>query len=78
MKSEVIIINTDKVERPKSEMSYEAVRNTLYEKSECEKVTVVVQAYGRLDKTRLCTEHVLKFTQDVPLFFWTMAQKKKK
>lgn len=66
MKNEVIIINTDKVERPKSEMSYEAVRNTLYEKSECEKVTVVVQAYGRLDKTRLCTEHVLKFTQDVP------------
>lgn len=66
MKEEVVIINTDGIERPKSDMDYDAVRNTIYNGSGCKNVTIVVLAYGRAEKTRQCVEHILRFTQDIP------------
>lgn len=66
MKDEIVIINTDRIECPKSDMDYDAVRNTIYNAPECKKVSIVVLAYGRAEKTRQCVEHILKFTRDIP------------
>lgn len=65
MNDNIIIIDTDGCERPKADMSYEEVRDVLYEKNGCEKATIVVQAYGRIGKTRQCVEHILKYTKDI-------------
>lgn len=66
MRNEIIIVNTDGCERPSSHMDYEMVKDVLYEKSKCEEISIIVQAYGRVDKTRLCVDHILRFTQDIP------------
>ncbi|MGN1481234.1 glycosyltransferase family 2 protein [Porcipelethomonas sp.] len=55
------IINCDNLSRPSTEMHYKKVRSYLYG-TENNNVSVIVQAYGRLDKTKNCVESILKYT----------------
>ena len=61
------IINCDQLERPLPDLNYKDARRFMYN-VENDTVSVVVQAFGRLDKTSVCVENILKNTpQDIEL-----------
>jgi GT2 family glycosyltransferase len=56
----ITYINSDCLERPKSDLNYKEVRQNL--SNENEDVTIIVQAFGRLERTRNCVESIIKYT----------------
>lgn len=56
----MITINSDMMSRPKPNEHYLKVRQ--YLSNDCMDIVVVVQAFGRLDKTRACIESILQYT----------------
>lgn len=40
------------------------------ERQESERLTIVVQAYGKLSKTKTCVEHILKYAGHIPHQLW--------
>lgn len=54
------VINSDKISKPKPNTHYMKVRHDLYKDNSG--VTIIVQAYGRLDKTQQCVESILQYT----------------
>lgn len=61
-----IEINTDRMEPPKSGDGLYENRTALVEMQEdIPEVSVIVQAFNRLEKTRRCVESVLKYTKNI-------------
>lgn len=66
-KEQIINIDTDYMEQPQREYDLFQNRICIYENNysgHCE-VAVCIIAFNRLDKTKLCVESVLKYTQDI-------------
>lgn len=58
----MIVINSDNLDKPSPELHYKKARAYICgEENNC--VSIVVQAYGRLEKTRNCVESILKYTR---------------
>lgn len=66
MDENVKMIHTDKICNVNADMTYEQVREIQNASEEDMDITVMVQAYGRLEKTKLCVESILKYTKDIP------------
>jgi len=62
---EVIYYDVEDTQDIKSDVGFDEIREIVYSSNgKCE-ITVVIQAYGKLDKTRLCVETVLEHTRDL-------------
>lgn len=70
METQLTILNTERWERPAMGTDRLRVKEEVY----CpgERIIIVVQAYGRVEKTRLCIESILKYTTDVPFELWLL------
>lgn len=61
-------INTDQMERPKVSsdlFSNRAAVAEMQQRPDAAEVSIIIQAYNRLEKTRRCVESVLSYTTDV-------------
>lgn len=68
MKDEIIYINTDGVEAPKSSNNVMEGRKNVVDvqqKFSRALVTITITTYNRLDKTKRCVESILKYTQGI-------------
>lgn len=65
MKEQIVTINTEKMERPPRGISYSDVKNMMYQQSE-NTLIIMVQAFERCEKTRMCVESILKYTKKIP------------
>lgn len=72
MENEITIINTNEKERPSMDMDYKQVRQRIYQDGVGSKVTVIVLAYGKVEKTKVCVENILKYTTGVPFELWLL------
>ena len=70
MKEQITFIDTEGMERPSAEMDYNQVRRTIYQQTT--KVIVIVQAYGKIEKTKRCVENILRYTKDIPFELWLL------
>lgn len=63
MESGIVIINTDNIQNLEPEMEYSEVKRIQSEGNNPNtNLTIMVQAYGRLEKTKKCVESILKYT----------------
>lgn len=63
---DIIEINTDQLEPPKVEDDLFANRAAVVEmQGQAAEVSIIIQAFNRLEKTRRCVESVLKYTRTV-------------
>lgn len=72
MKNQITVVDTDKYEKPSLDMDYVQVKQAMYSQGEESEIIIVVQAYGRLEKTRLCVESILKYTTDIAFELWLL------
>ena len=70
MKEQVVIINTDDKESPSGETNYTAMRQIAYQQQNERKVTVIVLAYGKIEKTKICVQNILRYVDDTPFELW--------
>ncbi len=70
MKEQIVIINTDNKESPSGETNYTAMRQIAYQQQNERKVTVIVLAYGKIEKTKICVQNILKYVDDTPFELW--------
>ena len=70
MKEQITFIDTEGMERPSAEMDYNQVRRTIYQQTT--KVIVIVQAYGKIEKTKRCVENILRYTKEIPFELWLL------
>lgn len=70
LKEQTVVINTDGMESPLGEMSYEAMKYITYQRNAEMKMVVIVLAYGKYEKTKMCVENILKYTSDVLFELW--------
>ena len=63
--SNITVINTDYIEKPTVDTGFDEIRELVYEGETGAKVTIVVQAFGRLKKTEECVRSLLENTRDV-------------
>ena len=56
----IITINADKLNRPASNLNYKKSRTMMY--NENTSISILIQAFGRIDKTEKCINNVLKHT----------------
>lgn len=64
--SEIIVIDTDYIEKPTCNTDFDDIRRNIYGGKNKIKITIVVQAYGRIKKTKKCIETLLKYTNHIP------------
>lgn len=62
--SGIITIKCDGMEKPAPNLNYKKVREKIYSEGSDKDVTIVVQAYGKVDKTRTCVDNILKHTNN--------------
>ena len=60
MTNNIIIIDSNNLSRPNSNTNYKDVRSQLYVDEG--NIAIIVQAYGRSNKTKNCVENLLKYT----------------
>ncbi len=67
----IIEIDTGSIKQPKTEGTIYEVRESFAESTDTgSEVTVIVQAYNGLEKTKNCIESLLKYTNDVDYDLW--------
>lgn len=72
MKDQITMVNTDKYEKPSPDMDYAQVKQMMYSQGADSDIIIVVQAYGRAEKTKLCVEGILKYTTDIAFELWLL------
>lgn len=61
----MIIYDTDKMEKPQSDWKMEKLRRKIHENTDEIKVTIIVTAYNRLEKTKECVSSLLQYTKNI-------------
>lgn len=72
MNNQITVIDTDKLERPSIDMDRVQVKHMMNNQGAESEVIVVVQTYGRIEKTKRCVESILKYTMDVDFELWLL------